>query len=129
MEWYAVKIIISVDRVTDPIRTDKDFIEDSIYEESIRVVKAKNFDDASDKVERIAKELCSTYTNIYGKNVCEQVYDIIEVYKLFELKDGEEVFSSHFKISPNMDIEDILDVRYQSCTEKDMRVLRNIEFK
>ena len=128
MEWYAVKIVISINRTTDPIKTNADFNEDSFYEESIRVVKANSFDDASAKVEKIAQKLCDTYINIYGQTVCEQVYGVIEVYKLDELEDGEEIFSSHFKVSPDQDIESVLDARYDSCTEKDMRVLRNIEF-
>lgn len=128
MELFSVKIIMQYYRVDDPIDTDEYYHDDDFYEESIRIVKAKDFEDAEEKARKIAEDGCEEYTNIYGQIVYEEVYDVIEVFNLFDLEDGAEVFSSYFKISDDDEIEDILDIRCSSCTKEDLMVLRDLDF-
>lgn len=129
MDWYAVKILCKNIITGEATRVDKYFDDNHIYfEESLRMVKAKDFDEAEEKAKKLAKERESSYVNIYGQEVSYKFVAVTGSFIMTDMCDGEEVFSEIFKVSKNISDDELCE-RFEAVTDdKEMRVLRDCEF-
>lgn len=120
MKIYSVKILF---------KYDIEGSNRSIYEESLRLFHAESFDEALDKAKKIAFDEEWEYINVYARQVKYRFYKIVSDYWLFdelEFEDGTEVFSEHFEMKSSED--DPIEKRYNSCSIKDMYIIRQAEF-
>lgn len=90
MKKYLVKLMFN-------INIDKGNLN-SQFDEQIRVIEARSEEDAFYKARSIGKKEEETFTNTDNQIVYWQFIDVSEVYKLEDLKDGDQVYSSTRKI-------------------------------
>ena len=83
------------------------------WEERIILIKASCMEEADMKCERAAKEYESDYVNVYNQVVKVRLYDVIDVFAVFDTDDvaNVEVYSKLF-----------------TATEKDVVKMLNIEY-
>lgn len=117
MEIYSVKMLykFSVENVNR-----------ILYEESVCLFHAENFDDAFEKAEKFAEKQYDEYLNIYGNTVIYQLSDLVEAFIIddeMEFEDGTEVFSTIFEMKNTRD--NPLDCRYSRCPAEDMYIIRH----
>lgn len=74
---------------------------ESLYEESTRLIKAANEEEAREKAVCLGKEAQHSYANDSGEMVAWEFVEILEVQELCEenFYDGIEVFSRMFTSS------------------------------
>ena len=92
---YAAKCIYKTS-LYNLDETKIDYIDQ--FEERIFLIKAKSLDDADKKSKKYALEYEDTYINPYGEIVKTRLYEILDIYELFEdnRKNNIEVYSNIF---------------------------------
>lgn len=65
----------------------------SQFDEQIRVVESQNMENAFHKARHIGKQEEETFMNKDNKPVNWKFIDVLDVYPLESLKDGEQVYS------------------------------------
>ncbi len=90
MEKYLAKLIfnINIDNGNDA----------SQFDEQIRIIASHSLEDAFYKARVIGKKEEETFLDSDNKLVTWQFIDVLEVYPLGEVKDGEQVYSNTHKI-------------------------------
>ena len=93
MEWYAAKIKFKCE-VDDNVHELND-----LYEDSIRIYRAINLDDALKKSEVVGRDVEHCYLNEDGNQVKWKFEKVVEVQSTEEtdLEDGMEVFSTMYR--------------------------------
>ncbi len=70
----------------------------SQFDEQIRVIESHNLEDAFFKARVIGKKEEEVFLNRDNEPVNWQFIDVVEIYPLEELKDGDQVYSNTRKI-------------------------------
>ncbi len=91
MNWYAAKLVFESE-------IDGNSKDDSLCEESIRVIAAATEDEARAEAFKIGKAAEHSYDNENGQSVFWRLRDVEEIQDLCvsELTPGTEVFSRLF---------------------------------
>src|SRR5688572_23233100 len=86
MKRYLVKLMfnINIDNGSNA----------SQFDEQIRIVESYTLEDAFHKARAIGKKEEETFVNSENKMVCWQFIDVVDVYELEAIKDGEQVYSN-----------------------------------
>ncbi len=86
MKRYLIKLIfnINIDNGT----------HDSQFDEQIRIVESYNMEDAFHKARAIGKKEEETFVNTDNKLVQWKFIDVVDLYELDAIKDGEQVYSN-----------------------------------
>lgn len=132
-EWFSVKIIY-INRIEGEPQAeliDENFTPHFIaYEESVVVIRARSFEKAYAKAQRIAKENESEYENKYGQKVITRYFDAIDCFQLFDekLKDGTEIYSNIIESSTKLERRDFIKQMFP-MKEGMHHMLLNEEFK
>ncbi len=113
---YSVKMIIR-----HTVETGEVFIEESIV-----MLEAESFDDAYLKAEQYVKdnEICSEYSNMYGKPVKSEVVSYADCFWVSDDEDAVEVYSSIKRGREDLPADTIVSVLDESCSREDMLPLR-----
>ncbi|MCF8278319.1 MAG: DUF4288 domain-containing protein [Flavobacteriales bacterium] len=103
-KWFAVKLVYVNEVIgkPDPKLVDNNFKENYVaYEESVVLIKAKSFDEAYVKSEKIGKENEDDYTNIYGQTVQQRLVGEVDCFELLDepLENGTELYSNIIETS------------------------------
>ncbi len=86
MNRYLVKLVfnINIDNGNNA----------SQFDEQTRIVQAHSLEEAFHKARTIGKKEEDTFTNNENKLVKWQFIDVLDVYELENIKDGEQVYSN-----------------------------------
>ncbi len=86
MNRYLVKLMfnINIDNGSN----------DSQFDEQIRIVESYTLEDAFHKARTIGRKEEETFVNSENKMVSWQFIDVVDVYELESIKDGEQVYSN-----------------------------------
>jgi len=90
MKKFLAKIIFNVNI---DIGTDA-----SQFDEQIRMILVYSLEEAFYKARVIGKKEEETFMDANNKLVSRQFIDVLEVYPLDEMKDGEQIYSNTHKI-------------------------------
>ena len=96
-KWFGVKTLTRWEAVGKPKSIDENFNEDAtLIEERVVLIKARSFDEALKKGEKVAKEYLSQYKNFYGQLVRQRYLEVCDAFELFDEPNetGVELFSS-----------------------------------
>ncbi len=116
MERYGLKIFY---RITAGSRV--------FYEESVVLLQAESFEDAYDKAEAHAKNVCKIdYTNRYGEGVRTELVDIVDTFSVYEEDNGVlEVYSRIMQNKTQLHEDQFIDLLSVSYTEDELYPLRS----
>lgn len=86
MSRYLAKIMfnISIDNGS----------HDSQFDEQTRLIEANSLEDAFHKARKIGKKEEETFVNRENKLVTWKFIDVLDLYALEDVKDGEQVYST-----------------------------------
>ncbi len=120
-EWFCVKSILQMEIAYDELikgMVDDDYQEGlTFYEESLRIIVAKSFADAYEKVEKIIKEeieMSPTFVNKYGQTVTTKFIESVDCYKLFDSPtSGTEIYSNIVSESIDIEASDYIKNKYK----------------
>ena len=118
MEAYGLKMIY---RMTAG--------KEVFYEESVVLLKADSFDEAYEKAEAYAKDVCGCeYINLRGDTVRTELIEVVDCFEAFAEDNGvQEVYSRTMKNRKQMKEEELIDLLADSCTVEERMPLRNQE--
>ena len=85
MKWYLAKIVFQI------ICGDGDHMAQ--FDEQLRLIAARNEDEAFEKASNIGKEEQDSFYNLKQQLVCWKFVNVSELYLLSELIDGAELYS------------------------------------
>lgn len=91
MNWYISKLIFSIER--DGATSGK-----AQFDEQLRLVTAKNTNEAYFKARGLGKKEESIFTDIKNETIKWRFVDVSEVSFLGELKDGIELYSNTLEV-------------------------------
>lgn len=119
METYALKIFYRMTAGSEVF-----------YEESVVLLKAESFDEAYEKAEIHAKDVCEyEYVNLYGDQVKTELVDIVDCFQAFDEDNGvREVYSRIMRNRTPMNEEEFIDLLTDDCTVEERMPLRNRAF-
>ncbi len=89
MKRYLTKLMFSIQ-----IENSNGLAE---FDEQIRVIEARNAEDAFYKARRIGKNEEETFVNQANQRVSWKFIDVPEVYSLEEMSDGQQLYSNTHK--------------------------------
>ena len=84
MKRYLVKLMFNIDNGSNA----------SQFDEQIRMIESYSLEDAFHKARVIGKKEEETFVNSENKMVSWQFIDVMDVYELESMKDGEQVYSN-----------------------------------
>ena len=110
----------------------KSVVSDEVFfEESVVCLKAKDFDDAYERAALYAKNrLLGSYLNMYGEEVSDSVFDIVDCFEIFveETCEVQEIYSCYKKNRTDMSEQEFVDFLSDGCSEEELYPLREMEF-
>lgn len=115
---YAVKLLFeSVHSVEpDPTKIDEHYEKnhDTLFEESIILVKASSLEEAHALGEQIAIQSEHTYDNMYGEQITWTFRKLLHVFELDDtpFETGKELYARFLQVKKNETVDTVLQKDY-----------------
>ncbi len=115
---YAVKLLFeSVHSVEpDPTKIDEHYEKnhDTLFEESIILVKASSLEEAHALGEQIAIQSEHTYDNMYGEQITWTFRKLLHVFELDDtpFETGKELYARFLQVKKNETVDTVLQKYY-----------------
>lgn len=115
---YAVKLLFESvhSGEPNPTKMDEDYEKDcdTLFEESIILVKAHSFEEAHALGEQIAIQSEHTYDNMYGEQVTWTFRKLLHVFELDEtpFETGKELYARFLHVKKNETVNTVVKAYY-----------------
>ncbi|HHK5534366.1 TPA: DUF4288 domain-containing protein [Bacillus mobilis] len=115
---FAVKLLFESvhSGEPDPSKIDEHYEEnhDTLFEESIILVKANNLEEAHELGERIAIHSEESYDNMYGEQVTWKLRKVLHVFELDDtpFETGKELYARFLHVKKNETVDTVVQKYY-----------------
>ncbi|MGX5495952.1 DUF4288 domain-containing protein [Bacillus toyonensis] len=115
---YAVKLLFESvhSGEPNPSKIDEHYEEnhDTIFEESIILVKANSLEEAHDLGKKIAIQSENTYDNVYDQQVTWKFQKVLHVFELDEtpFETGKELYARFLHVKKNETVDTVVKKYY-----------------
>ncbi|MBU5220862.1 DUF4288 domain-containing protein [Bacillus albus] len=115
---YAVKLLFESvhSGEPDPTKMDEHYEEnhDTLFEESIILVKANDLEEAQELGKQIAIHSEESYDNVYGEQVTWKFRKVIHVFELNDtsFETGTELYARFLHVKKNETVDSVLKAYY-----------------
>ncbi|WP_144612906.1 DUF4288 domain-containing protein [Bacillus cereus] len=115
---YAVKLLFESvhSGEPDPTKMDKHYEEsnDTLFEESIILVKANSLKEAHELGEKIAIQSEESYDNVYGEQVTWKFRTVLHVFELDDtpFETGKELYARFLHVKKNETVDTVVKTYY-----------------
>ncbi|OUB87700.1 S-ribosylhomocysteinase [Bacillus thuringiensis serovar medellin] len=115
---YAVKLLFESVHCSepDPTKIDEHYEEnhDTLFEESIILIKANNLEDAHELCKKIAIQSEDTYDNIYGEQITWKFRKVLHVFELDDtpFETGKELYARFLHIKKDEKVNAVVQKYY-----------------
>ncbi|EOQ08911.1 hypothetical protein KQ3_04019 [Bacillus cereus B5-2] len=115
---YAVKLLFESvhSGEPDPTKIDEHYEEnpDTLFEESIILVKANSIEEAHELGEKIAIHSEESYDNMYGEQVTWTFRKILHVFELDDtpFETGKELYARFLHVKKNKTVDTVVKAYY-----------------
>lgn len=118
MKWYLAKIVFQI------ICGDGDHMAQ--FDEQLRLIAARNEDEAFEKAGNIGKKEQDSFYNLKQQLVCWKFVNVSELYVLTELIDGAELYSRINEVDDADAYKTFVNRRAESIRKKYTHQLLNL---
>ncbi|WP_461300421.1 DUF4288 domain-containing protein [Bacillus sp. F9_6S_D1_P_5] len=118
---YAVKLLFESVHSGEPNTTkmDEHYEEnhDTLFEESIILVKANNLEEAHELGEKIAIHSEESYDNMYDEQVTWKFRKVLHVFELDDtpFETGKELYARFLHVKKNETVDSVVKAYYPEC--------------
>ncbi|PFC84878.1 DUF4288 domain-containing protein [Bacillus cereus] len=115
---YAVKLLFESVHCSepDPTKIDEHYEEnhDTLFEESIILVKANNLEDAHELCKKIAIQSEDTYDNMYGEQITWKFRKVLHVFELDDtpFETGKELYARFLHVKKDEMVNAVVQKYY-----------------
>ncbi|OTX18681.1 S-ribosylhomocysteinase [Bacillus thuringiensis serovar andalousiensis] len=115
---YAVKLLFESVHCSepDPTKIDEHYEEnnDTLFEESIILVKANNLEDAHELGKKIAMQSEDTYDNMYGEQITWKFRKVLHVFELDDtpFETGKELYARFLHVKKDEMVNAVVQKYY-----------------
>lgn len=96
------------------------------YEESVLLIQADSFDEASEKAEAYGRNCCDEWVNPYNETVKTLGFEVLDCFLAFDEEKGiQEVYSSFHSNSGALDEDTYYCLRTTQCDAEECFPLRS----